>query len=84
MLEVPRSTDGLELNRIETMNGRDTNDVFLKVARRLTLECVQMMGGYGYAKEYEVERAARQSIGATIYDGTNEIQREIIARTYSL
>lgn len=55
-----------------------------EVARELTLACVQMMGGYGYAKEYEVERLARQSIGAAIYGGTNEIQRDIIGRTYGL
>jgi isovaleryl-CoA dehydrogenase len=55
-----------------------------EVARRVTLDCIQMMGGYGYAKEYEVEQAARQAIGSTIYAGTNEIQREIIAKTYGL
>jgi alkylation response protein AidB-like acyl-CoA dehydrogenase len=67
----------------ETMLPREASMVKLKVtevAQRVTIDCVRMMGGYGYATEYEVERLARQSIGATIYGGTNEIQREIIAK----
>jgi isovaleryl-CoA dehydrogenase len=71
----------------DTMLPREASMAKLKVtevARRLTLDCVQMMGGYGYAQEYEVEQAARQSIGSTIYGGTNEIQREIISRTFGL
>jgi alkylation response protein AidB-like acyl-CoA dehydrogenase len=71
----------------ETMLAREASMAKLKVtevAQRVTIDCVRMMGGYGYASEYEVERLARQSIGATIYGGTNEIQREIIGRTYGL
>lgn len=55
-----------------------------EVAKRVTLEAVQMMGGYGYATEYGMERQLRLSIAPTIYAGTNEIQREIIAGTYGL
>jgi alkylation response protein AidB-like acyl-CoA dehydrogenase len=71
----------------QTMLPREASMAKLKVtevARRLTLDCVQMMGGYGYAHEYEIEHSARQAIGATIYGGTNEIQREIISRTFGL
>jgi alkylation response protein AidB-like acyl-CoA dehydrogenase len=41
---------------------------------------VQVMGGYGYMVESEVERVLRDAIGSTIYSGTSEMQRNIIAR----
>ncbi|MBI1968195.1 MAG: hypothetical protein HYS40_09405, partial [Gemmatimonadetes bacterium] len=40
---------------------------------------VQVHGGYGYAVEYEVERALRDAVGSTIYSGTSEMMRNIIA-----
>jgi alkylation response protein AidB-like acyl-CoA dehydrogenase len=43
-----------------------------------------MMGGAGYAAEYEMEHHLRVALVTTIYGGTNEIQREIIARTFGL
>ncbi|MEU7872071.1 acyl-CoA dehydrogenase family protein [Dactylosporangium sp. NPDC049140] len=55
-----------------------------ETARRVTLDAMQMMGGYGYATEYDMERLVRSSIVSTVYGGTSEIQREIIARTYGL
>ncbi|MDX8153333.1 acyl-CoA dehydrogenase family protein [Patulibacter brassicae] len=55
-----------------------------EVAKRVALEGVQMMGGYGYANEYGMERHLRIALGATIYGGTNEIQRDIIGKTYGL
>lgn len=42
-------------------------------------DAVQIFGGYGYATENEVERALRDAVGATIYSGTSEVQRNIIA-----
>jgi alkylation response protein AidB-like acyl-CoA dehydrogenase len=44
------------------------------------LDAVQLHGGYGFMVEYEVERALRDAIGSTIYSGTSEMQRNIIAR----
>ena len=44
------------------------------------LDAVQIHGGYGYTTEYEVERDLRDSIGSTLYSGTSEIQRNIVAR----
>ena len=41
---------------------------------------MQMMGGYGYATEYDMERHVRTSLVSTIYGGTSEIQREIISQ----
>ena len=43
------------------------------------LDAVQIHGGYGYTTAYEVERDLRDSIGGTLYSGTSEIQRNIIA-----
>jgi isovaleryl-CoA dehydrogenase len=55
-----------------------------ETAKKMTLEGMQMMGGYGYATEYEMERYVRSALVTTIFGGTNEIQREIIGRTYGL
>jgi isovaleryl-CoA dehydrogenase len=55
-----------------------------ETAKRAALEGVQMMGGYGYAVEYDMERQLRVAVVSTIYGGTSEIQREVIARTYGL
>ena len=55
-----------------------------ETAKTIALEGVQLMGGYGYAAEYEMERHLRDAISPTIYAGTNEIQREIISSTYGL
>jgi alkylation response protein AidB-like acyl-CoA dehydrogenase len=50
------------------------------VAMRSTIEAVQIHGGYGYVKEYHVERLMRDAKITQIYEGTSEIQRIIIAR----
>jgi alkylation response protein AidB-like acyl-CoA dehydrogenase len=55
-----------------------------ETARRAALEGMQMMGGYGYASEYDMEGHVRHALVTTIYGGTSEIQRDIIAKTYGL
>ena len=55
-----------------------------ELCKRVTLEGMQMMGGYGYSSEYDMERLVRQSLVSTIYGGTSEIQRGIIAKTLGL
>jgi alkylation response protein AidB-like acyl-CoA dehydrogenase len=55
-----------------------------ETAKRVALEGMQMMGGYGYACEYDMERHVRTALAPPIYAGTNEIQREIISSTYGL
>jgi alkylation response protein AidB-like acyl-CoA dehydrogenase len=50
-------------------------------AMNVTVEAVQVLGGYGYVKEYPVERMLRDAKITQIYEGTNEIQRLVIART---
>lgn len=51
---------------------------------RTQLNAVQIHGGYGYATEIEIERPLRDAVGGTIYSGTSEIQRRIIARHLGL
>lgn len=46
---------------------------------RQALDALQIHGGYGYCTEYEVERELRDALGGTIYSGTSEIQRKLIA-----
>jgi len=48
------------------------------------LDAVQVHGGYGFAKEYEIERDLRDSVAATIYSGTSEMQQAIISRLMGL
>ena len=50
------------------------------VAMEVTTEAVQILGGYGYIKEYPVERFMRDAKITQIYEGTQEIQRLVIAR----
>jgi alkylation response protein AidB-like acyl-CoA dehydrogenase len=55
-----------------------------ELAKKVSLEGMQMMGGYGYASEYDMERHVRATLVMSIYGGTNEIQREIVSKTYGL
>jgi len=48
------------------------------------LDAIQVRGGYGFTTEYEVERDLRDAIGGTLYSGTSEIQRNLIARHLGL
>jgi alkylation response protein AidB-like acyl-CoA dehydrogenase len=52
-------------------------------AMAVTIEAVQVLGGYGYVTEYPVERMMRDAKITQIYEGTNEIQRVVIARAMS-
>ena len=51
-----------------------------ETAMRTTVEAVQIHGGYGYVKEYHVERLMRDAKITQIYEGTNQIQRIVMAR----
>jgi len=52
-------------------------------AMEVTIEAIQVLGGYGYVNEYPVERMMRDAKITQIYEGTNEIQRVVIARSMS-
>ena len=51
-----------------------------EVANYCAYEAVQIFGGYGYSKEYEVERLYRDARVTTLYEGTSEVQRLVIAK----
>jgi alkylation response protein AidB-like acyl-CoA dehydrogenase len=68
--------DGPELTRASAMAKLKCGDVAMAV----TVEAVQILGGYGYIKEYPVERFMRDAKITQIYEGTQEIQRLVIAR----
>ena len=50
------------------------------VAMQVTTDCVQFLGGYGYTTEFPVERMMRDAKITQIYEGTNQIQRLVMAR----
>jgi alkylation response protein AidB-like acyl-CoA dehydrogenase len=47
-------------------------------------DALQIHGGYGYLKEYGVERELRDAVGSQLYSGTSDIQRNLIARHLGL
>ena len=63
-----------ELTKISAMSKLFASDMAMKV----TTDAVQIFGGYGYMKEYPVERLMRDAKVTQIYEGTNQIQRNII------
>jgi alkylation response protein AidB-like acyl-CoA dehydrogenase len=75
--EAPNAT---ELTRLTSMAKLKVTET----AKHAALEGMQMMGGYGYATEYDMERHVRVALAPPIYAGTNEIQREIIASSFGL
>ena len=52
-----------------------------EVAMRVTYDAIQIYGGYGYSREYPVERMWRDAKLCTIGEGTSEVQRLIISRS---
>jgi len=51
------------------------------VAMRVTIDALQILGGYGYMREFPVEKWVRDAKIFQIFEGTNEIQRIVIARS---
>jgi alkylation response protein AidB-like acyl-CoA dehydrogenase len=69
----------------DAMNEAAVAKAFVSEASvRTHLDAVQIHGGYGYMSEFGVERDLRDAIGGTIYSGTSEIQRRVIARGLGL
>jgi alkylation response protein AidB-like acyl-CoA dehydrogenase len=68
--------DGPDLTKASAMAKLKCGDVAMAV----TIEAVQILGGYGYISEYPVERFMRDAKITQIYEGTQEIQRLVIAR----
>lgn len=71
----------LESNGLPYSEASAMSKVFASdTAMEVTTEAVQILGGYGFIKEYPVERMMRDAKITQIYEGTNEIQRVVIAR----
>jgi alkylation response protein AidB-like acyl-CoA dehydrogenase len=73
---IDDGADGSELAKISAMAKLYCTDVAMEV----TTDAVQILGGYGYIQEYPVERMMRDAKITQIYEGTNQIQRLVIAR----
>ena len=67
--------------RLHTAEGAKAKLFASEMARRQTAEAIQILGGYGYTKEFPVERFYRDAKITEIYEGTSEIQRLVIARS---
>ena len=70
-----------EQGRPHTAEGAKAKLFASEMARRQTAEAIQVLGGYGYTKEFPVERYYRDAKITEIYEGTSEIQRLVIARS---
>ncbi len=73
---IDEGVDGPELTKASAMAKLFCTDTAMAV----TTDAVQVLGGYGYMQEYPVERMMRDAKITQIYEGTNEIQRLVIAR----
>ncbi len=73
---IDEGADGQELTKLSAMSKLYCTDVAMDV----TTDAVQVLGGYGYISEYPVERMMRDAKITQIYEGTNQIQRLVIAR----
>ena len=73
---VDEGIDGAELTKLSAMTKLYCTDVAMEV----TTDAVQVLGGYGYISEYPLERMMRDAKITQIYEGTNQIQRLVIAR----
>jgi len=73
---IDDGVDGSDLTKISAMAKLYCTDVAMEV----TTDAVQILGGYGYMQEYPVERMMRDAKITQIYEGTNQIQRLVIAR----
>ena len=73
---IDEGATGPELTKLSAMAKLYCTDVAMEV----TTDAVQVLGGYGYIQEYPVERMMRDAKITQIYEGTNQIQRLVIAR----
>jgi alkylation response protein AidB-like acyl-CoA dehydrogenase len=73
---IDSGADGPELSKLSAVAKLFCSDAAMAV----TTDAVQVLGGYGYMKEYPVERMMRDAKITQIYEGTNQIQRLVIAR----
>jgi alkylation response protein AidB-like acyl-CoA dehydrogenase len=80
---VARMTDA-DPDRVLAQEASMVKLATTELSKRCALEGMQIMGGYGYATEYPMERYLRGAVVSTVFGGTSEIQRNIIAKTLGL
>ena len=73
---IDRSENSKEISKVSGMAKLFASDV----AMRVTTDAVQIFGGYGYMREYPVEKMMRDAKILQIYEGTNQIQRNVIGQ----
>jgi alkylation response protein AidB-like acyl-CoA dehydrogenase len=78
-LLVYRAAWRLERSRTVGLDASIASSSLSESLVEAALGAVQIRGGYGFMTEYPVERALRDAVGSTIYSGTSEMQRNIIA-----
>ena len=67
------------LSAFSSMSETSAYSYAAETAMAVTTKCVQYHGGYGYTKDYPVERMMRDAKITEIYEGTSEVQRMVIA-----
>jgi len=77
---VLRAARAKDAGRLHTVEGAQAKLFASRVARHWTGEAIQVLGGYGYTKDFPAERYYRDAKVTEIYEGTSEIQRLVIAR----
>jgi alkylation response protein AidB-like acyl-CoA dehydrogenase len=77
---VLRAARAKDAGRPHTIEGAQAKLFASRVARHWTGEAIQVLGGYGYTKDFPAERYYRDAKVTEIYEGTSEIQRLVIAR----
>ena len=83
-LLVYRAASKLDRSRNVAMDAAMAKLFVGEAYAEIALRTLQTLGGYGYCTEYEVERSVRDALGARIYSGTSEMQRNIVARWMGL
>ena len=83
-LLVRRAAAMLDKSKMVSLDAAVAKVFVSEALVQTSLDAVQIHGGYGYCTEYEIERAVRDAVGSTIYSGTSEMQRQIIARFVGL
>jgi alkylation response protein AidB-like acyl-CoA dehydrogenase len=83
-LLVRRAAAMLDKSKMVSLDAAVAKVFVSEALVQTSLDAVQVHGGYGYCTEYEIERAVRDAVGSTIYSGTSEMQRQIIARFVGL
>lgn len=74
-----RAASGLVAGKSNSLDASITKLFVSESFVQSALETVQILGGYGFMVEYDVERTLRDAVGGTLYSGTSEMQRNIIA-----